>query len=269
VPLKIVVCLKQVPDTTDVKIDPITNTLIREGVPSIPNPYDMHALEEALALKDRYGAQVTVISMGPPQAKEALRKALSLGADAALLLTDRAFAGADTLATSYVLAAAVAAFTPDLVFCGKQAIDGDTAQVGPGIATRLQYSQLTYISKVKQVDPQTKEIIVERKLEEGIETLSAPLPALLTVVKEANQIRYATLPNLMRAVQHEPQVWNKANLTLEENLLGLKGSPTQVVKIFTPPLRAAGKLLSTSEAEILRVVTELLPLIKPEAIKCD
>jgi electron transfer flavoprotein beta subunit len=263
--MKIVVCIKQVPDTTDVKIDPVTNTLVREGVPSIPNPYDMHALEMALEIKDRYGAEVIAVSMGPPQAKEVLKKAISLGADEAILLTDRAFAGADTWATSYAMAGAIAKLSPDLVLCGKQAIDGDTAQVGPGIATRLNLTQLTYVVSFKSVDLEKREIIVERKLEEGPETVAARLPALLTVLKEANEIRYATLPNLMKSVKLEPQLWDNKTIGLDPNLLGLKGSPTQVVKIFSPPLREGGQLIASSEAEISKIVDQLLPRIKSEA----
>ncbi|MBI5078675.1 electron transfer flavoprotein subunit beta/FixA family protein [Candidatus Saganbacteria bacterium] len=263
--MKIVVCIKQVPDTTDVKIDPATNTLIREGVPSIPNPYDLHALEMALQVKDRYGAQVTAISMGPPQAKAVLQKALSLGADEAILLTDRAFAGADTWATSCAIASAIARINPDLIFCGKQAIDGDTAQVGPGIATRLGLTQLTYVSDLKSVNAEKQEITAVRKLEEGVETVAARLPALLTVVKEANEIRYASLPDLMRSVKYEPQAWDNKILTIDANLLGLKGSPTQVVKIFSPPLREGGKLIKADEAEITKVVDKLMPLIRSGA----
>ena len=263
--MKIVVCIKQVPDTTDVKIDPVTNTLVREGVPSIPNPYDMHALEMALQIKDKYGADVIAVSMGPPQAIDVLKKAVSLGADEAILLTDRVFAGADTWATSYALAGAIAKLNPDLVMCGKQAIDGDTAQVGPGIATRLGLTQLTYVVNFKNVDVEKKEIVVERKLEEGPETVAARLPALLTVLKEANEIRYASLPNLIKSVQLEPQVWDNKVLGLDPDLLGLKGSPTQVVKIFSPPLREGGKLISASEEEIVKIVDQLMPQIRSEA----
>ncbi|MBI5399202.1 electron transfer flavoprotein subunit beta/FixA family protein [Candidatus Saganbacteria bacterium] len=267
--MRIVVSIKQVPDVTDVKIDPVTNTLIREGVPSIANPYDLHALEEALKLKDQYGAKVIAISMGPPQAKEVLRKAISLGADETFLLTDRGFAGADTLATSYVLSEAIRKLNPDLVLCGKQAIDGDTAQVGPGIATRLGFSQLTYVAKIRELNLAAKTIIVERKLEEGIEVVSSPLPALLTILKEANQIRYATLPNLMSAVNCEPPVWDKNALSLDPGLLGLKGSPTQVVKIFSPPLRTAGKFIPPTEAALSSMIDSVLPLVKGEPVKCD
>ncbi|NLP43787.1 MAG: electron transfer flavoprotein subunit beta/FixA family protein, partial [Peptococcaceae bacterium] len=192
-----VVCLKQVPDSSEVRIDPETNTLMREGVPSIINPYDAHALEEAIRLKEKVGGKVTVITMGPDQAKEALRKAMSFGADRAILLSDRAFAGADSLATAYVLTRAIQKIMEtepvDLVLAGKEAIDGDTAQTGPGIASRLSFTQLTYVIKVASLDKDS--ITVHRKLETGREVVQAKLPALLTVEKELNAIRYATLPN--------------------------------------------------------------------------
>lgn len=267
--MKIAVCIKQVPDTTDVKIDPVTNTLVREGVPSIANPYDIHALEEALLLKDKYGAEVVAICMGPPQAKDVLQKALSLGADDAILLTDRKFAGADTLATSYALSGAIDKIKPDLVFCGKQAIDGDTAQVGPGIATRLNMTQLTYVLHVDSVDMEKKEIVVERKLEEGIEVVVAPFPALLTILKESNEIRYASLPNLMRAISHKVTMWDKNILGLDENMLGLKGSPTWVAKIFSPPLKKSVNLIESNEQTIGKIVDELVPALKSEGIKCN
>lgn len=238
-----VVCLKQVPDTSEVRIDPKTNTLMREGVPSIINPYDAHALEEALALRDKLGGKVTVLSMGPPQAKESLRKAVSLGADKAILLSDRAFAGSDTLATSYILAQALEKIKAeqglDLVLCGKQAIDGDTAQVGPGIARRLDLPQLTYVIKVDWI--KEGEIQVHRKLEDGREVAKAKLPALLTVEKELNEIRYATFPNMLRAARYEPQMWGADKFSLDPAEMGLKGSPTSVSRIFAPPGRTGGE----------------------------
>ncbi len=238
-----VVCLKQVPDTSEVRIDPKTNTLMREGVPSIINPYDAHALEEALALRDKAGGKVTVLSMGPPQAVDSLRKAVSLGADEAILLSDRAFAGSDTLATSYILAQALEKIRQeqgiDLVLCGKQAIDGDTAQVGPGIARRLDIPQLTYVIKVDWI--KEGEIQVHRKLEDGREVARAKLPALLTVEKELNEIRYATFPNMLRAAKYEPLVWGADKFHLSPAEMGLKGSPTSVSRIFAPPGRTGGE----------------------------
>lgn len=241
VALHAVVCLKQVPDTTEVKIDPATGTLVRAGVPSIANPYDVHALEEALRLKERFGGRVTVISMGPPQAAAALKKAISYGADEAILLTDRAFAGSDTLATSYVLAAAirkVATGEPvDIVLCGKMAIDGDTGQVGPGVATRLGFKQLTYVIRIDSIDFQEGTVGVWRAVEGGRELVRTRLPALLTVSDEINDVRYATLPDMTRAVRHGPVIWTRADLDVEDGRCGLKGSPTSVVRTFTPEVR--------------------------------
>ncbi|MEK7375770.1 MAG: electron transfer flavoprotein subunit beta/FixA family protein [Candidatus Margulisiibacteriota bacterium] len=249
--MHIIVCLKQVPDTTDVRIDPKTNTLIREGVPSIANPFDISGVEAALSLRDSHSVKITVISMGPPQAKEALRKAIAMGADQAILLSDRVFAGADTLATSYTLSQAILKIKDieglDLVICGKQAIDGDTAQVGPGIATRLGLTQLSYVSKIRKVDLENHNILVERKLEEGIEIIEGRLPALLTVVKEINKPRYATLPNLIKSVSYEPLVWEKEDLILDLARTGLDGSPTVVEKTFTPSLRGGGEVINAGD----------------------
>ncbi len=238
-----VVCLKQVPDTSEVRIDPATNTLMREGVPSIINPYDAHALEEAICLKEKVGGKVTVVSMGPPQAKEALKKAMSFGADRAILITDRAFAGADSLATAYTLTVAIQKINEadpiDIVFTGKEAIDGDTAQTGPGIAQRLNFPQLTYAIKVRDLSDGW--VTVERKTEGGREVAKAKLPALLTCEKELNEIRYASLPNMMKAAAYEPETWTAASLPYETAQLGLKGSPTSVVRIFPPPTKTGGE----------------------------
>jgi electron transfer flavoprotein beta subunit len=235
----IVVCIKQVPDTTQVQIDPVTNTLVREGIPFIANPYDTHALEEALRMKDRFpGLRVVAISMGPPNAEATLRKALSVGADEAILLSDRAFGGADTLATSKVLSAAIKKLNEreevGLVLCGKQTIDGDTAQVGPGIATRNLYSQLTLVDRVDVVDLAKKRIRVRRKLEGRHEIVEAPMPAMLTVVRELNRPRYPTVPLRLESEAMVVQVWNNEVLKLDVNSIGLKGSPTWVSRIFSP-----------------------------------
>lgn len=236
--MHIVVCVKMVPDTTLVQIDPKTNTLVREGVPFITNPFDTHALEEALRLKDRYGAWVTTVSMGPPAAERVLRRALSLGSDRAILLSDRAFGGADTLATSRVLAAAIkkiASEMPvDLVFCGMQTIDGDTAQVGPGIACRLKYSQLTLVDRILAIDPARGALQVRRKLETHYEIVETRLPALLTVVREINTPRYPTVPKRLEAEEALVPVWSNEVLKLDPETIGLKGSPTQVRRIFAP-----------------------------------
>lgn len=235
-----IVCIKQVPDTTDVKVNPETGTLIREGVPSIVNPFDTYAIEEALRLREKFGGKVTVISMGPPQAKEALKEAIAMGADEAILLSDRAFAGSDTWATAYTLANAIRKIGDfDVILCGKQAIDGDTGQVGPGIARQLDIEQLTYVFKIQEIDFQAKRVKVERLLEEGREVVETRLPALLTVVKDINQPRYPTIMGIRRATRAEIPVWTAADLPdAKPELLGLKGSPTQVVRVFNPPPRS-------------------------------
>lgn len=234
----IVVCIKQVPDTTQVQIDPVTNTLVREGIPFIANPYDTHALEEALRMKDRFGVRVAAISMGPPNAEATLRKALAVGVDEAILLSDRAFGGADTLATSNVLSAAIQKLNEaeevGLVLCGKQTIDGDTAQVGPGIATRNRYSQLTLVDRVESMDLAKKTIRVRRKLEGRHEIVESPMPAMLTVVRELNRPRYPTVPLRLESQELEVKVWDNSVLQLDVNAIGLKGSPTWVSRIFSP-----------------------------------
>jgi len=234
----IVVCIKQVPDTTQVQIDPVTNTLVRDGIPFIVNPYDSHALEAALQLKDMFGFRVAAISMGPPNAEATLRKALALGVDQAILLSDRVFGGADTLATSNVLTRAVQLLNEKeevgLVLCGKQTIDGDTAQVGPGIATRLGYVQLTLVDRIEQVDMLRKKITVRRKLEGRHEVVESPLPAMITVVRELNHPRYPTVPMRLNAIDAEVEVWNNDVLKLDVANIGLKGSPTWVSRIFSP-----------------------------------
>jgi electron transfer flavoprotein alpha/beta subunit len=252
--MEIVVCVKQVPDTTEVKIDPVTNTLIRQGVPSIVNPFDKNALEAALVLKEKHGGKVTVISMGPPQAKDALKECLAMGADAAILISDRAFGGADTLATSYTLAAAIRKLgTVDLALFGKQAIDGDTAQVGPEVAEHLGIPQVTYVAKV---DIDGSAARVEREHEDGYEVIEVGLPTMLTFVKSANEPRYPTVKGTMRANRAEIPVWTLADLDVDQARLGLKGSPTQVRKIFTPKQRTQGVLIQKDTAR--EAVAELI-----------
>jgi electron transfer flavoprotein beta subunit len=242
----VVACIKQVPDTTQVKVDPVTGTLIREGVPFIMNPYDTHALEESLRLKDKFGFRVAVISMGPNNTEVTLRKALAVGADRAILLSDRAFGGADTLATSMVLAESIKRLNAEeevaLVICGKQTIDGDTAQVGPGIATRLGYEQLTLVTTIENIDLSVKTIRVRRKLERRYVVLESSLPAVITVVREINQPRYPTVPLRLLAQDAPVELWNNKVMTLDENTIGLKGSATQVRKIFSPE-RAKGEII--------------------------
>jgi electron transfer flavoprotein beta subunit len=242
----VISCIKQVPDTTQVTIDPVTNTLVREGIPFIVNPYDTHAMEESLRLKDRYGLRALALSMGPPNAEAALKKALALGMDEAVLLSDRVFGGADTLSTSNVLSAAIRKLaerdTVGLVICGKQTIDGDTAQVGPGIAVRLGLSQLTLVDRIVDLDFLANRIRVRRKLEGRYEIVEARLPAMITVVREINQPRYPTVPMRMKADKAPVTVWNNADLGLDPGTIGLKGSPTWVSKIFSPE-RVKGEIL--------------------------
>jgi electron transfer flavoprotein beta subunit len=236
-----------VPDTTQVKIDPLTNTLVREGVPFITNPFDDNAVEEALRIKDRFGARVTIVSMGPPTAEPVIRKAIFLGADGGILLSDRAFGGADTLATSIVLSAAISELSKekkvDLVICGKQTIDGDTAQVGPGIATRLGYGQVTLVDRVVNVDKDASKIVVRRIFEDRHEVVEVKLPALISVMREINRPRYPSVPRRLYAKETQIPVWNNYFLRLDPNLIGLKGSPTQVKRIFAPS-RAKGETIT-------------------------
>ena len=240
--MHIVVCIKQVPDSAQIRVHPVTNTIMRQGVPAIVNPYDLFALEEALRLKDEFGGRVTVLCMGPPQAEDALRKALSFGATDAILVTDRAFAGADTLATSYALAAAIRKIgqeqAVDLVFTGKQTIDGDTAQVGPGVAKRLGLNLLTYVSKINAVDLDARSITVERRAEGGVQRLQTTLPSLVTMLEGTNEMRFATMDDMLRAARVPVNKWNKDDAGIEDiSKIGLKGSPTIVSKVFAPKAR--------------------------------
>ncbi|MCM8791724.1 MAG: electron transfer flavoprotein subunit beta/FixA family protein [Candidatus Omnitrophica bacterium] len=258
--MEIVVCIKQVPETTEVKINPQTNTLIREGVKSIINPFDMYALEEAIRLKEKYSGKTIVITMGPPQAESALREALAMGIDEGILITDRTFAGSDTWATSYTLSKAILKIGNfDLVLCGKQASDGDTAQVGPGISAHLDIPQVTYVKKIREIN--NKNCIVERMTEEGYEVILTPLPCVLTVVKEINEPRLPSLRGLMRAKQTQIIRWSARELKLDEEKIGLKGSPTQVVKIFSPPQRKGGVVFKGETSE---VVDKLISLLKDQ-----
>ena len=236
--MHIVVCAKMVPDTTQVKIDPVTNTLVREGVPFITNPFDDHAIEEALRIKDAHGAKVTVLSMGPAPAVSVLKRAIALGADAGLLLSDRAFGGSDTLATSKVISEAIAKISSeekvDLIICGKQTIDGDTAQVGPGIATRLGFTQVTLVDKVLSVDSGANRITLRAKFDSRHQVVEARLPALITVVREINTPRYPSVPRRLHAEEVQVPTWTNETLKLDPETIGLKGSPTWVKRIFAP-----------------------------------
>ncbi len=244
--MEFIVCVKQVPDTTEIKIDPATNTLIRQGVPSIVNPFDKNALEAALQLKEKHGGKVTVITMGPSQAEEALKECLAMGADDAYLVSDRAFGGADTLATSYTLAAAIRKMGKfDVILCGKQAIDGDTAQVGPEIAEYLDIPQITYAAKV---DISGDVVRVEREHEDGYEVIESQMPILLTVVKSINEPRFPSVKGTMKANRKTIPVITVSDLDVDPDRLGLKGSPTQVRKIFSPQQRTQGEIIHADNA---------------------
>jgi len=244
--MNIVVCIKQVPDTNEVKIDPKTGTLIREGVPSIINPDDKNALEEALVLKEKHGANVTVISMGPPQAEKALREALAMGADEAILITDRAFAGSDTLATSHVLAGVIKKLKYDIIFAGRQAIDGDTAQVGPGIAVHLDIPQITYVEKVEVEGDHLK---VTKAWEDGYEIIEVKTPVLLTAIKELNNPRYMNVKHIFETFKKEVKIWSASDVDVDKALLGLAGSPTQVKKSMTKELKGQGEVINKPAKE--------------------
>jgi electron transfer flavoprotein beta subunit len=237
--MHIVVCVKQVPDSAQIRVHPVTNRIMRQGVPAIINPFDLFALEEALRIKDRTGARVTVITMGPPAAEAAMKKCLSFGADEAILLTDMAFAGADTLATTFVLTSAIQqigkSHPVDLVFTGKQTIDGDTAQVGPGIAIRLGWQLLTYVSKIRSCDTATRDIIIERRAEGGVQVLQSRLPCVITLIEGINEMRFADLAGMFRAARYDVPRWGVASAGIEDTKqAGVKGSPTVVAQVFAP-----------------------------------
>lgn len=255
--MHIVVCIKQVPDSAQIRVHPVTNTIMRQGVPAIVNPYDLFSLEEALRLKDAHGGRVTVITMGPPQAEAALRKCISFGADDAILVTDRAFAGADTLATSFALASAIGQIhkdhAVDMVFTGKQTIDGDTAQVGPGIAKRLDLQLLTYVAHIDALDLTARSIQVQRRAEGGVEVLTTQLPCLVTMLEGTNEMRFATMENMFRAARYEIPVWDRNAAGIDDvGKIGLKGSPTVVSKVFAPQARTTRAELIEGEGHVPR-----------------
>lgn len=261
--MNIIVLVKQVPNTTRVKLDPKTGNLIREGLESIVNPDDLHALEAAIRLKEEMGARVTAVSMGPPQAVDALTVALGMGADKAILLCDTAFAGADTWATSLTLSRAIEKIGEyDLILCGHQAIDGDTAQIGPQVADWLGIAQATYVKEIEQVTPKEPgepgepkesgkpgEIIVKRRLENGVERLACQLPALVTVIKELNRPRYAHMERLITSCSDKAPilVWNAADIGVNTCEVGLEGSNTHVIKTFTPNFKRQKEILTGSK----------------------
>jgi electron transfer flavoprotein beta subunit len=255
--MNIIVLVKQVPDASEVKINRETNTLIRDGVPSIINPFDMYALEEALRLREQHGGKVTAVTMGPPQAAEALKEAVALGVDDVVLLSDRAFAGADTWATSYALSKGIRKMGNfDLVIAGKQAIDGDTAQVGPETADMLGIPFVAYIRKIEKVESNT--MTAERMMDEGFDVVETSLPAVITVVKEINQPRLPSLKGKMKAKSLKVTTWSAQDIGADPDLCGLKGSPTKVVKIFPPTPRGQREILSGTIEEQVAVVAKKL-----------
>ena len=276
--MHIVVCIKQVPDSAQIRVHPVTNTIMRQGVPTIINPYDLFALEEALRLRDRIGGTVTVLTMGPPMAEDSLRKALTIGADRAVLLTDRFFAGSDTLATSYALAAAIRRIAeefgaPDLVFAGKQTIDGDTAQVGPGIAKRLDLNQLTYVARIVDLDRDGRSLTVERRAEGGVQLLTTKLPVLVTMLEGSNELRRGSLEDALRAARAQIVQWSAADAGITDlTKCGLRGSPTVVKRVFAPQARTDKAVqIATGErvadeivADLLAAIFERQPGIEPE-----
>jgi electron transfer flavoprotein beta subunit len=255
--MKIVVCIKQVPDAKDVRLDPKTNTLAREGVQSVINPYDRHALEEAVRLKEKHDGNVTVLTMGPPQAEEILREAIACGADDAVLVSDRAFAGSDTWATTYTLAKAIEKVgNADLILCGKQAIDGDTAQVGPGLAVRMGIPYVTCIRKISEYSDDT--FVVERMMDDGYDELEVKKPVLFTVVKEINEPRLPSLKGKMKAKKVTILALTADDLDADPSLLGLAGSPTKVVRVFAPELKGDRTMLEGTVDEQVEQLTKVL-----------
>lgn len=260
--MNIIVCVKQVPDTLDVKVNSETNTLIREGVDSVINPFDLYAVEEGLRLKGQYGGMLTVLSMGPAQVVDTLREGLSLGADNAVLLSDIGFAGADTLATSYALSRGVKKIGRfDLIICGRQAIDGDTAHVGPSLAERLGVPHVSCVCKICEVAD--RDMTVERMTERGIEQIKLSLPALITVPKGINEPRPPSLRGKIVAERKDITVWSAQDIAADANKIGLKGSPTKVVKMTIPEHHREGQILTGSVQE---QVTELASKLRQSEI---
>jgi electron transfer flavoprotein beta subunit len=256
--MNIVVCLKQVPGTTEVKIDPVTNSLIRQGIPNIINPFDTYALEEAVRIKEKHGGKVTVLTMGPPQADAALREAVSLGADETILLSDRAFATADTWATANTLAGAIKKIGQyDIIICGRQTVDGDTGQVGPEMAEMLGIPFIAYVSKIEEI--KDKYIRVTRAVEDGHEVLETTLPAVITVAKEINTPRLPSLRGIMKSKNHKITTWTNADLSLDPNSVGLAGSSTQVIKVFFPKRITKAEILA---GDISKQVDTLIERLK-------
>ena len=255
--LNIIVCIKQVPETTEVEFDEETGTLKREGIAAVVNPFDEYAVEEGLRLREKYGGNVKVLSMGPPQAEAALRDTIALGCDEAWLATDRAFAGADTWATSYTLGLCIEKLSPyDLIICGLKTTDGDTGQVGPELAQQTGIPHVCYVNKILGVSG--GKIKLTRLLDDGVETLEAPLPLVISVSKDINQPRLATLRGRLQARKAEIHHITSKDIDVDPSDLGLDGSPTRVVKIFTPTPRVTGEVFEGSPDELAGKIFEKL-----------
>lgn len=255
--MKIIVCIKQVPASTDLKLDPVTNNLIRDLAPGVINPYDLYAIEEAVRLKERFGAEVTAISMGPPQAADTLREALALGIDQGVLITDRRFAGSDTLATAYVLAKSIRKLgDPDLIICGRQSVDGDTGQVGPELAGTLGFRLATNVAEIEDIDKD--KIIVKRMTEDGYYRLKYLLPALITVTKEINHPRSPSLKGMMRAKKSEILNLSADQIGVDLDKIGADGSPTKVARIFKPASNPSALLITGDPNEAAKTLFDRL-----------
>ena len=255
--MNIIVCLKQVPGTTEVKIDPKTNTLIRQGIKAIVNPFDSYGLEEGVRLKERHGGKVTAISMGPPQAADMLRDAISVGADEAILLSDNAFAGSDTLATSTTLGKTIEKIKNyDLIICGRQTIDGDTGQVGPELAENLGIPFIAYVSKIEEIA--NGKMQVQRAVEDGYETIETSLPAVITVAKEINVPRMPSLRGLFKAKSVQIPTWTAKDIGAEKETIGQNGSGTWVIKVFYPQRIQHAEMLKGEPAEQVKALIEKL-----------
>ena len=255
--MNIIVCIKQVPNVQDIRIHPETGNLIREGVPSIVNPDDKHAIEAALALNEKHSGEVTVITMGPRQAEEAIRETFAMGVEKGILLSDKAFGGADTLATSYALHKAIQKIGDyDLILCGRQAMDSSTAQVPPQIAELLGIPQLTY---AKEIDINGSTVRIKRVIESGYEVVEAKMPALVTVMPQINEPRVASMNAIMAAYEKEIVVWKLSDIDADRDRVGLRGSPTRIRKAFTPQANKTGEILSgTPEEMVSQLVMKLL-----------
>ncbi|MFH0948247.1 MAG: electron transfer flavoprotein subunit beta/FixA family protein [Elusimicrobiota bacterium] len=246
--MNIIVLIKQVPATTDVKIDEKTGTLKREGVEAQVNPFDLYAVEESIRLKEKYTGKITVLTMGPPQAEKALRECLAMGCDEAVLVSDREFAGSDTWATSYTLAQSIRKISDyEIILCGKQAIDGNTAQVGPGVAEMLDIPHIAYVKKIEKIENQ--KITVERMMEDGYDLIESPIPCLITVVKEINNPRLPSLRGMMFSKKAEIKHFTAKTIEADKTKLGIAGSPTNVMKVFTPPHRTGGERIVGEPSE--------------------